>query len=708
MRKSLAIIIIGINALSMYGKIWVVDTTGAEGDSLQAAIDSAWITPGIDTVLLKNGTYHTAINLDTLVSDSDTSIGFIGLIMRDSVWLISENGAENCILTAVSQDLQDTAWHVIYCNHARDIGIKGFTIKDGKAIGILSHRCGGGIYIEESPAITLSNNKIEHNYALSGGGVIVRDNSKATLINNIIASDSAYDYGGGILIYKNSSATITDNIVTNNATAIDGSGDGGGILISSSSATITGNIITQNYGGYGGGGIHPAASYVTIYDNLIKDNSASNGAGIWILRGGKVHLYNNIIENNDATSAGGGINILKASATSNNNIIRNNYARHGGGIWIRQGSAIFYKDVITDNISKEDGGGISLWEYSSGDFKKCLITANKSEFGGAFYDTLHSKGSFDSCFIVDNGNVRDSKSGLAYIAVDADSGVTFEIANTNLYYNTYQPDTEISNFTSVVLSLRNNFWWYTTDTAISKLIQGPSDYSSWKDNFIFGAPSEPISIDSIRNYNSDYSSIVKSLNRPDTLYLSVYGEDRNSEIYESAVVIIKSSIYLSGIAVTLVETDTNSGIYRGKVYVKENDDTANLRTDDIYQTIRVNPSGDSIKIISNIDTTKKFEIIYNKKGIANSKLPFLLIPHPSLFSPLIKYRVPHRSWVKIKIYNIMGRCVRSLVDEYQESGYHQIIWNLKSDRNERLPSGIYFCIIQAGKYRTVEKTVILK
>mgnify|MGYP000055858242 CR=1 FL=1 len=32
---------------------WVVDTTGAEGDSLQAAIDSAWADPGIDTVLVK-------------------------------------------------------------------------------------------------------------------------------------------------------------------------------------------------------------------------------------------------------------------------------------------------------------------------------------------------------------------------------------------------------------------------------------------------------------------------------------------------------------------------------------------------------------------------------------------------------------------------------------------------------------------------------
>ena len=198
-----------------FAKVWVVDTTGAEGEKLQSAIDSAWQDPGIDTVLVKNGTYHLFIN--------DT----VGLIMRDSVVLISENGAEKCTLTAVSEDGTDTAWHVIYCSgwdtasHAALI--RGFTIKDGKARGPSPHNCGGGIYIY-SASPTIDSCIITNNFAwASGAGIYIHDHSSPILSGNTI-TDNVGGVGGGIYIHVYSSPTLKGNTITNNSAALDGGG----------------------------------------------------------------------------------------------------------------------------------------------------------------------------------------------------------------------------------------------------------------------------------------------------------------------------------------------------------------------------------------------------------------------------------------------------------------------------------------------------
>ena len=202
-----AILSIALNTL--FAKTWVVDTTGKEGDSLQLAIDSAWANPGIDTVLVKNGTYHLFIN--------DT----VGLIMRDSAVLISENGAQKCTLTAASEDGTDTAWHVIYCNgwdtasHAALI--RGFTIKDGGAWGASPHDRGGGIYID-SASPTIDSCTITNNSARYGGGICIEWYSSPTLSGNTITNNSAYHGdGGGIYIRDNSSPTLSGNIITNNS-----------------------------------------------------------------------------------------------------------------------------------------------------------------------------------------------------------------------------------------------------------------------------------------------------------------------------------------------------------------------------------------------------------------------------------------------------------------------------------------------------------
>jgi parallel beta-helix repeat protein len=758
-------IIVALAFLKLDASVWVVDTTGKEGDSLQTAINLAATDPGIDTVLVKNGTYHLFIN--------DT----VGLIIRDSVVLLSESGADKCTLTALSENSIDTAWHVIFCSYWLTLHaavIKGFTIKNGNARGSFPHNRGGGIYISRaSPVIescktisnsadysgggiyidnnssptlsnnviegnsatlgggisigysspTLSNNTIEGNSAALGGGISIYNNSSPTLSNNIIKDNSADERGGGIYIWYYSSPTLSDNIIESNSADYSGGGiyiyyyssptlsyntikgnsarwygggiyigdsssptlsnntiednsatRGGGIYIWRSSPTLSKNTIKGNSARWYGGGIYILAySSPTLSNNMIKSNSAADdGGGIYIYYYSSPTLSDNIIEGNSARWYGGGICIYEySSPTLNNNIIEDNSAWQGGGISIRwyssptlsyntikgnsarwygggiyigdsssptlsnntiednsatRGGGIYIwrssptlsKNIISYNTADSCGGAIFVWHNSSLTIKGCVLNANISGRGGAVFDTLYSKVIIDSSFIVDNGNIYDNKSGLAYITADADSGVTFKMSNSNIYFNTYQSDTEIYNLSGVTIDLQGNFWWDTTDAEISAIIYGANEHSNWQKDFIQGVPGEPLQIDLVRAYiDSSYSVVTDSIWQPCTLYLRIFGEDRTENIREVAIAIVKTSIYPEGIAVGLIETDTSSGIYDGKIYVLESTGNDTIRVDDIYQRTKVYPVTDIIEILTNVDETKKWNIVYKKTPIPN-------------------------------------------------------------------------------------------
>ena len=682
--RRMVFILVALNIVSsvLFAKTWVVDTTGYEGDSLQIAVDSAWQDPGIDTVLVKDGTYHLAINGDT------------GLIMHDSVVLISENGAQKCTLTAISEDATDTAYHVIYCSDwdtaSHAALIKGFTIMNGNARDTVSPHChGGGIYIyRASPKIDsciITNNSAGY----GGGGIFIYGYSSPSLTSNTISGNFAERHGGGIFIGYYSSPSLTNNTISNNSVNYYG---GGIYIYNYSSPSLTDNTISGNSAGYHGGGICIYGySSPSLTSNTISDNSTE-------YRGGGIFIY------------------YYSSPSLTRNTISDNAAAYGGGVCIRYySSPSLTSNTISDNSTEYRGGGIFISQYSSVTFVKCVIGMNKSYYkGGAIYDTLCSKVIIDSSFIVDNGDRVNHQSGLAYITSDADSGVTFKIAHSHIYYNTFQPDTEIYNLSSVTIPLENNFWWDTTDAEISSKIYGPNDHEPWVNDFIGGVPGEPVSIDSIRNYDKDFATVVDSIGGEDTLYIRVYGQDRNNHIREIAVVIIKSSVYPEGIACGLVETDTNSGIYQGVAYVRESTGNDTIRVDDIEQTIRVNPSGDTISLIGNTDTTKKFHIEYKKGGpvAMQEVLPkvFAVSVSPNLLRDftVIKYQMPQKERVILKILDITGRVVNTLVDEIKEPGYYSVVWRGKDTNGRDLPSGIYFYAIEAGKNRVFGKIIRLK
>tara|TARA_B100001250_G_scaffold330988_1_gene295993 strand:- start:187 stop:3900 length:3714 start_codon:yes stop_codon:yes gene_type:complete len=66
-------------------------------------------------------------------------------------------------------------------------------------------------------------------------------------------------------------------------------------------------------------------------------------------------------------------------------------------------------------------------------------------------------------------------------------------------------------------------------------------------------------------------------------------------------------------------------------------------------------------------------------------------PNPFKASTTIEYDVPEAQQIVIRIFNVRGHLVRTLVEEEQSPGYKLIVWDGTNDDGDQVSSGIYFC-----------------
>ncbi len=79
--------------------------------------------------------------------------------------------------------------------------------------------------------------------------------------------------------------------------------------------------------------------------------------------------------------------------------------------------------------------------------------------------------------------------------------------------------------------------------------------------------------------------------------------------------------------------------------------------------------------------------------------------HPNPFNPLTKinYQIPELSFVTLKVFNVLGREIASLVNEEKSAGEYEIEFD-----GNNLTSGIYFYRLQAGNFVETKKMVLMK
>lgn len=59
--------------------------------------------------------------------------------------------------------------------------------------------------------------------------------------------------------------------------------------------------------------------------------------------------------------------------------------------------------------------------------------------------------------------------------------------------------------------------------------------------------------------------------------------------------------------------------------------------------------------------------------------------------------------VRLRIYNLKGEVIRTLVNGAQNAGEHTVVWDGKDDGKSKVASGIYFYRLSAGSFMATKK-----
>ena len=83
-------------------------------------------------------------------------------------------------------------------------------------------------------------------------------------------------------------------------------------------------------------------------------------------------------------------------------------------------------------------------------------------------------------------------------------------------------------------------------------------------------------------------------------------------------------------------------------------------------------------------------------------------PNPFNPSTQIRYALPEEARVTISVYDLMGRKVRTLVNDVQSAGYRSVVWNATNDMGRQVSAGVYIYSIQSGDFVQNRKLVLMK
>ena len=183
---------------------------------------------------------------------------------------------------------------------------------------------------------------------------------------------------------------------------------------------------------------------------------------------------------------------------------------------------------------------------------------------------------------------------------------------------------------------------------------------------------------------------------------------------EGSVVHVVYTRYISGWQV-VYNKSTNAGVS----WLKKDIQISNIPSPGFpYNAPSIAASNGNVHVIWRDTRDGNYEIYYNRyinksgNGIMgilnNNEIPdkySLSQNYPNPFNPVttIKFDIPKDNFVTLKIYDMLGREVATLVNNKLSGGTYSLNWNAS-----QFTSGIYFYKIQAGEFTDVKRMILVK
>lgn len=131
-----------------------------------------------------------------------------------------------------------------------------------------------------------------------------------------------------------------------------------------------------------------------------------------------------------------------------------------------------------------------------------------------------------------------------------------------------------------------------------------------------------------------------------------------------------------------------------------------------------NQSYNGTLTIINSDST----ITVNLKGYSNNAIGVINITneipeetklfqnYPNPFNPetTIKFQIKENGFASLKVYNILGKVITTLISEKLQAGQYEIPFSINQFSDNQIPSGIYYYKLETNNFRQTKKFIILK
>ena len=83
-------------------------------------------------------------------------------------------------------------------------------------------------------------------------------------------------------------------------------------------------------------------------------------------------------------------------------------------------------------------------------------------------------------------------------------------------------------------------------------------------------------------------------------------------------------------------------------------------------------------------------------------------PNPSNTLFTIEYYLRFSAHVELKIYNVLGQEIKTLVSEVQTPGNKAVIWDGKDNQTRDVGAGLYFCKLKTDNSTQSQKIIFIK